>query len=173
MRSTNQAFERAMALAALSGLKIALGPAMLATSRRWPSRQNWIMAAMGEMVLDKLGVFPPRYRPSLLIPHSLAGAWVARESLREDGEDDPWAAVAGGMVAAGVAVAAPVVRMTINKVLGIPDPLLGLAEDYMALSCGTQVLEMPMDEITDAAREMFDDVKERARPALESMGMRS
>jgi len=173
MRSTNRAFERAMALAALSGLKIALGPAMLATSRRWPSRQNWIMAAMGEMVLDKLGVFPPRYRPSLLIPHSLAGAWVARESLREDGEDDPWAAVTGGMVAAGVAVAAPVVRMTINKVLGIPDPLLGLAEDYMALSCGTQVLEMPMDEITDAAREMFDDVKERARPALESMGMRS
>ena len=160
-------------LAALSGLKIALGPAMLATSRRWPSRQNWIMAAMGEMVLDKLGVFPPRYRPSLLDPPQPGGCVGGPRELREDGEDDPWAAVAGGMVAAGVAVAAPVVRMTINKVLGVPDPLLGLAEDYMALSCGTQVLEMPMDEITGAAREMFDDVKERARPALESMGMRS
>jgi hypothetical protein len=160
-----------MALAALSGLKIALGPALLATSRKWPSRQSWIMAAMGEMVLDKLGVFPPRYRPALLIPHSLAGAWVARESLREDGGDDPWAAVAGGMVAAGVAVAAPVVRMTINKLMGIPDPLLGLAEDYMALSCGTQVMDMPMDQITGAAREVFDDVRERARPALESMGI--
>ncbi len=173
MRNTNGAFERAMALAALSGLKIALGPALLAASRRWPSRRNWIMAAMGEMVLDKLGVFPPRYRPALLIPHSLAGAWVARESLREDGEDDPWAAVAGGMVAAGVAVAAPVIRMTINKVMGIPDPLLGLAEDYMALSCGTQVMDMPMDQVTGAAREMFDDIRERARPALESMGMGS
>jgi hypothetical protein len=173
MRSTNRAFERAMALAALTGLKVTLGPALLATSRRWPSRQNWIMAAMGEMVMDKLGILPARYRPSLLIPRGVAGAWVARESLREDGEDDPWAAVAGGMVAAGVAVAAPVVRMTINKVIGIPDPLLGLAEDYMALSCGTQVLEMPMEELTGAAREMFDDVRERARPALESMGMRS
>jgi hypothetical protein len=173
MRSNNRAFERAMALAALSGLRIAFGPAMLATSRRWPSRQSWIMAAMGEMVFDKLGVFPPRYRSALLIPHGLAGAWVARESLREEGEDDPWAAVAGGMVAAGVAVAAPVVRMTINKVLGIPDPLLGLAEDYMAVSCGTQVLEMPMEQLTGAAREVFDDVRERARPALESMGMRS
>jgi hypothetical protein len=173
MRNTDRAFERAMALAALSGLKIALGPALLATSRRWPSRQTWIMAAMGEMFLDKLGVFPPRYRPSVLIPHSLMGAWVARESLREDGEDDPWAAVAGGMVAAGTAVAAPVIRMTINKVLGIPDPLLGLGEDYLALSCGTQVLDLPMDEITGAAREMFEDVRERARPALESMGMRS
>jgi len=162
-----------MALAALSGLKIALGPAFLATSRRWPSRQNWIMAAMGEMLLDKLGVFPPRYRPSLLIPHSLAGAWVARESLREDGVDDPWAAVAGGMVAAGIAVAAPIVRMTIHKVVGIPDALLGLGEDYLALSCGTQVMEMPMEEITRAARETFDSVRERARPALESMGIGS
>ncbi len=173
MRSTNRAFERAMALAALTGLKVALGPALLATSRRWPSRQNWVMAATGEMIMDKLGFLPARYRPALLIPRTLAGAWVARESLREDGEDDPWAAVAGGMVAAGVAVAAPVLRMTINKVLGVPDAVLGLAEDYMALSCGTQVLEMPMDEITGAAREMFDDVRERARPALESMGMRS
>ncbi len=173
MRSSNRSFERAMALAALSGLKIALGPAMLATSRRWPSRQTWIMAAMGEMLFDKLGVFPPRYRPSLLIPHSLMGAWVARESLREDGEDDPWAAVAGGMVAAGVAVAAPVVRMTINKVVGVPDPLLGLAEDYLALSYGSQAMEMPMDEVTGAAREVFDEVRERARPTLESMGVRS
>jgi len=173
MQNHNGAFERAMALAALSGLKIALGPAFLAASRRWPSRQNWIMAAMGEMVLDKLKVFPPRYRPSLLIPHSLVGAWVARESLRGDGEDDPWAALAGGMVAAGVAVAAPVVRMTINKVMGIPDPLLGLAEDYMALSCGTRVMDMPMDQITGAAHEVFDGVKERARSALESTGIGS
>ena len=164
MRSSHQAFERAMALAALSGLKIALGPAFLATSRRWPSRQSWVAAALGEMVLDKLGVFPPRYRLPLLIPHSLAGAWVARESLREDGEDDPWAAVAGAAVAAGVAVAAPIARIAINKVVGIPDALLGLGEDYLALSYGSQALDVPMDEITGAARQMFDDVRERAPP---------
>ena len=163
-----------MALAALSGLKIALGPAFLATSRRWPSRQSWIMAAMGEMVLDKLGVFPPRYRLPLLIPHSLAGAWVARESLREDGEDDPWAAVAGAMVAAGVAVAAPDrpdrhqqggrhPRRPARTRRGLPGPVLrhpGPGRCRWTRSPG-------------AAREMFDDVRERARPALESMGMRS
>ena len=66
---------------------------------------------------------------------------MARESLREDGEDDPWAAVAGGMVAAGVAVAAPSSGSPINKVVGIPDPLLGLGEDYLALSYGSQALE--------------------------------
>jgi hypothetical protein len=171
MRSNSRSFERAMALAALSGLKIALGPAFLATSRRWPSRQNWITAALGEMVLDKLGVFPPRYRLPVLIPHALAGAWVARESMLEDGEDDPWAAVAGAAVAAGVAVAAPIARIAINKVVGVPDALLGLGEDYLALSYGSQALDVPMHEITGAAREMFDDVRERARPALESMGI--
>ena len=171
MRDSNRAFERAMALAALSGLKIALGPAFLATSRRWPSRQSWVMAAMGEMLLDKVGVFPPRYRPSLLIPHSLAGAWVARESLRADGEDDPWGAVAGAAVAAGVAVAAPIARMAINKVLGVPDAVLGLGEDYLALSYGCQAMDVPMDQLTGAAREMFDDMRERARPVLEPMGL--
>ena len=173
MRSTNQAFERAMVLAALSGFKIALGPAFLATARRWPSRQSWVTAALGEMVLDKLGVFPARYRLPVLIPHTLAGAWVARESLREDGQDDPWAAVAGGMVAAGVSIAAPIVRMAANKVLGVPDALLGLGEDYLALQCGTQAMDLSMDGITGAAREALEDVKERARPALESMGIRS
>ncbi len=171
MRDSNRSFERAMALAALSGLKIALGPAFLATSRRWPSRQNWITAAMGEMLLDKLGVFPPRYRLPLLIPHSLAGGWVARESLREDGQDDPWGAVAGAAVAAGVAVAAPVARMAINKVLGVPDALLGLGEDYLALSYGCQTMEVPMEDFTGAARGVFDDMRERARPALEKMGL--
>src|SRR5262249_59310541 len=108
------------------------------------------------MFLDKLGVFPPRYRPSLLIPHSLTGAWVARESLREDGQDDPWAAVAGGMVAAGVSIAAPMVRIAANKVLGIPDALLGLGEDYLALQCGTQPMHLSMDAIPGAARQAFD-----------------
>ena len=173
MRNDNRAFERAMVLAALSGLKIALGPAMLATSRRWPSRQKWVMAAVGEMLLDKVGVFPPRYRLPLLIPHSLTRAWVARESMRADGEDDPWVAVAGGMVAAGVSIAAPMVRIAANKVLGLPDALLGLGEDYLALHCGTQALDMPMDEVTGAAREMLDDVRHRARRALESSGVKS
>jgi hypothetical protein len=173
MRTSNQAFERAMVLAALSGLKIALGPAFLATARRWPRRQSWVLAALGEMVLDKVGVFPARFRLPLLIPHSLAGAWVARESAREDGEDDPWVAVAGGMVAGGVAIAAPMVRMTVNKVLGVPDMLLGLGEDYLAIQCGTQALDLSMDGIAGAATEALQDVQERAKPALESIGLRS
>jgi len=171
MMNSNQPFTRAMMLAALSGLKIALGPAFLTTARRRPESRNWVLAALGEMVLDKAGVFPSRFRPQLLIPHTLAGAWVARESMREDGIDDPWAAPMGAVIAAGVASVAPMVRITANKVLGVHDVFLGLAEDYLALQLGTQAMDMSMQQVTEAARETVGEVGERVMPVLESVGI--
>jgi len=172
MHDKRQSFERAMTLAALSGLKIALGPAFLATSRRTPGSRYWVMAALGEMFLDKVGVFPPRYRPALLVPHTLAGAWVAHESMKADGVDDAWAALTGAVVAAGVASVAPMVRIAGSRVLGVPDPLLGVAEDYLALRMGTRATGMSMDDVTGVARETFEEVKGQVRPALESVGAR-
>jgi hypothetical protein len=163
--------ERAMALAALSGAKIALGPAFLATARRRPHAGTWVAAALGEMFLDKLGVFPARFRPSLLIPHTLAGAWVARESLREDGIDDPSAALKGAVVAAGVACVAPMVRIALHKGLGIPDAVLGAAEDYLALRFGTQAMGMQMDELPDIAKDAVGEIGDRMMPALQSVGV--
>lgn len=168
----NQAYTRALTLAALCGSKIALGPALLAQSRRWPSRRNWALAAMGEMMLDKLGVFPARYRPSLLVPHSLAGAWVAHESLKEDGVDDPWAAAMGGAVAAGVAIAAPMVRMSAQRMLGVPDALLGVAEDGLMMSVASKNLGVSPEELTGAVRESVEGVGERVRPTLSAAGLR-
>jgi hypothetical protein len=170
MRS-NHPYMRAMTLAAVSGSKIALGPALLAYSHRWPSRRNWALAAMGEMMLDKMGVFPPRYRPSLLIPHTLAGAWVARESLKEDGVDDPWGAAMGAAVAAGVSIAAPVVRMMAQRILGVPDAVLGVAEDGLTLSVAARNLDLSTHDLTEAARESVEGLRERAQPALSAVGL--
>ncbi len=166
MPDTKQPFERAMTLAALSGLKIALGPAFLLSARNRPGSRNWVIGAMGEMVLDKLGIFPSRSRLPLLIPHILAGAWVARESMREDGVDDPWAAPMGAVVAAGVSTIAPMIRITASKGLGIPDVLLALAEDYLALRLGTQAMGMSMDQVTDLAKESVEEVREQVMPML-------
>ncbi len=171
MTDNKQALERAMTLAALSGFKIALGPAFLETARRRPSARNWVMGALGEMVLDKLGIFPPRYRPSLLVPHTLAGAWVARESLKEDGIDDVSAVAAAAAVAAGVAISAPLIRMAGGRILGIPDVLLAVAEDYLALYLGTRALGLSMGQVADEAREAVGEVRGRIRPALESVGV--
>ena len=48
--SIGQPTQKALALAALSGLKIALGPAFLQTSHRKPNAKYWVMAALGEML---------------------------------------------------------------------------------------------------------------------------
>jgi hypothetical protein len=171
MRS-QEPYVRALTLAAASGSKIALGPALLGQMARWPSRRTWAIAAMGEMLLDKLGVFPPRYRPSLLVPHALAGAWVAHESLKEDGVDEPMGAVMGAAVAAGVAIAAPIVRMTASRVMGVPDAVLGIAEDGLTLGIAAKNLDLSTDDLAGAARESVEGLRERMEPTLSAVGLR-
>ncbi len=171
MPEKTKAFEKAMTLAALSGLKIALGPAFLKTRQNSPTARNWVLGALGEMVLDKVGVFPARFRPMLLIPHTLAGAWVARESMIEDGEDGNTGAALGAIVAAGVASVAPMVRIVGSKGLGIPDALLGIAEDYLALKLGSQAMGMTLDQVADAAKESVGEVQEALKPAMEKVGV--
>lgn len=171
MLTARTPYERALALAALSGSKIALGPAFLAASRRRPGAWAWVAGAMGEMLLDKLGVFPARFRPALLLPHTLAGAWVAHESLKEDGIHDPSGALLGAVVAAGVAGVAPMARIALNTGLGLPDALLGAAEDYLFLRLGTEATGLSMDEVKGAAQEAVTQLGDRARPALTAIGV--
>ena len=165
--------QKALILAALCGSKIALGPAFLGRSAGWPSAKNWMLAAIGEMTLDKLGVFPPRWRPSLLIPHTAAGAWTAHESLKEDGVDDPATVAMAAGVAAAVALAAPAVRIALSKVVGVPDFLLALVEDYIALRAGTEATGGSLGEIGHEARESLEEVRGRVMPALQSIGVGS
>ncbi len=171
MTDPKEARERALTLAAICGLKIALGPAFLSSSRRWPSSGNWVTAALGEMALDKIGVFPPRWRPSLLIPHTLAGAWTAQESLKADGVDDPSTVAVGAGVAAGVAIVAPLIRIAANRGLGIPDMVLGLAEDALAVYLGSKVVGLSMGEVGQFARESVEEVRDKIQPALEKVGV--
>ncbi len=170
MTKTMTPFERAMTLAAVCGSKIALGPAFLETSRRRPGAGAWVAGALGEMLLDKLGVFPARFRPMLLIPHTLAGAWVARESLKEDGIDDPNAVMMGAVVAAGVAGVAPLLRIALSKGLGLPDPLLGAAEDYLFLRLGAGATGTPMEQLPEIARDAVGEIGERVMPAVHALG---
>ncbi len=170
MTDLKPAHEKALMLAALCGFKIALGPAFLRTSQRSSTASGWTTAAIGEMTLDKLGVFPARYRPMLLIPHTVAGAWTARESLKEDGVDDPAIVAAAAVVAAGVSATLPLIRITLNKVLGIPELLLGVAEDYVALRLGSQAVGMSMEQVGQIASESVKGFSEQVKPTLEEYG---
>lgn len=168
MSNRKTPFERAMTLAALSGFKIALGPAFLAASRRSPNTGTWAMAALGEMVLDKIGIFPPRFRPSLLIPHAVSGAWVARESMKQEGVDDPMAPLAGAVVAAGVSCVAPLLRMTLNKGLGLSDAMLGVGEDYVALKLGTEATGVSLTQVGEITREAIGDLRGQVMSSMPS-----
>jgi len=170
MTDLKPAHEKALMLAALCGFKIALGPAFLRTSQKASTASGWTTAAIGEMTLDKLGVFPARYRPMLLVPHTIAGAWTARESLKEDGIDDPAVVAAAAVVAAGVTVTLPLFRITLRKLLGISDLMLGVAEDYLALRLGSQAVGMSMEQVGQIAGESFKGIGEQVKPTLEEFG---
>lgn len=156
--------ERAMALAAVTGLKAALGPALLTTAQRRPEAPMLVAAALGEMALDQLGILPKRSRLPLMLPRAAAGAWVARESLKADGIDDPALVAAGAAVAAGTAMLAPLARTTGHRLLGVPDFLLALAENYLALRVGSGAAGLGVEELPAIARQSLEDVRERVFP---------
>ena len=159
MMSTSM--ERALKLAAVTGLRCALGPALVAQARHRPERQNLALAAFGEMIFDKIPHVPSRDTFLSLLARGAAGAWVAHQVIEaEGGEPDPWAAPLGAAVAMGVAVAAPKVRKTVGWSTGMPQLVLGLIEDYLALRVGTEALGMSMDEVYGVAKESMGDLRE-------------
>ncbi len=158
----SSSLERALKLAVVTGLRAALGPALITEAQNRPEQQHLAAAALGELVFDKLPYVPSRDSlPSLLV-RGLAGAWVASKCVERDGENaDPWAIPLGAAVAMGVAVAAPKVRRSLGWTTGIPQPVLGLMEDYLAIRLGTEAVGLTMNEVQQAARESVDDLRER------------
>ena len=172
----NSPMERALRLAAVTGLKATFGPALISAAQHRPERKTLAMAALGEMVVDVLPFMPSRSSLPLLLPRALAGYWTAKKSLEADGIDDNGAAAMGAAVAAGVAIAAPMVRKILRTVLGVPDALLGVVEDYVALKIGSQAAGLSMEDLQAIASEaltgmtgsvgpILEDVRHRLQPA--------
>ncbi len=154
--------EKALKLAVVTGLRAALGPALLARSRHLPEQHHLAAAALGELVFDKLPFVPSRDSLPSLVARGLAGAWVAGKCAEEDGPNaDPWIKPLGAAVAIGVAVMAPKVRRSLGWSLRIPQPVLGLMEDYLALKLGTEAVGMTIGDASSAAVETVDDFRER------------
>ena len=83
---TTRVMERALKLAVVTGLRSALGPAIVARAQNRPERQNLAIAALGELAFDKLPFVPDRDTLLPLLARGLAGAWVAKRCLDEEGE---------------------------------------------------------------------------------------
>jgi len=163
-------FEKAMKLAVVTGMRSMLGPALVARSFNRPERKNLAMAAMGELVADKLPLIPSRDTLVPLLVRGLAGAWVAKTLQDEEGTENPWTVPLGAAVAMGVAVAAPKIRKTLSVTTGVSDAFLGLLEDYLALRLGSDAIGLSMDELTQIARDSVEDLRDRLTPMVQSVG---
>ena len=158
--SSKRAFERAMRLAVVSGLRSTFGMALMEAAYNRPNRKAWALAAMGEVVVDKLPFTPSRASLPAMIPRAVAGGYVAKQVMDREGVEDPWAVPMGAAVASGVAALAPRIRGTPQHRSGRPRAgLLGLVEDYIALKVGGDALGMSMDDLRKIGEESVEEVK--------------
>ena len=85
MTNSKRAFERAMRLAVVSGLRSTFGMALMEAAYDRPNRKAWAIAAMGEMVVDKIPGVPSRASLPAMIPRAVAGAYVVQQVMEREG----------------------------------------------------------------------------------------
>ena len=123
--------ERDLAGAALvgaaSGMRTMSGPAALALRGRLPGGPAVAALAAGELVADKLPFVPPRTDPPALAARAASGA-VSGSRLA----GGPGAAL-GALAAAGSSFATMRARSALVELTGLPDPVVAVAEDGVAL----------------------------------------
>jgi uncharacterized membrane protein len=118
-------------LGAAAGLRSFMPPAVLAARGQLGGRRTSkiiMLTAAGELVGDKLSVTPPRTDPLPLAGRIGSGAVCGRHAAGTTG-------ATVGAVSAGLAtLAAYRGRTALGERTGLPDPVLGLAEDVLALA---------------------------------------
>lgn len=119
----------AAALGAVSGLRTFTAPGVLAARGRWGRGPlSWILplAAAGELLGDKLPVIPPRSDPASFIARVTSGAATGAAVGGARG------AGLGATGAAATTYASERLRSLVGQRTGIPDVVLGAAEDAVA-----------------------------------------
>ena len=111
----------------------------------WPPTARLLrLLALGEYGGDKLPGIPARTNPGPLAGRAGAGALVGAISFR----DARLPALAGALCGAGGAVlgsfAGMRARKAIDDATGLPDPLVGAAEDIVAFTLAGVVLRRPV-----------------------------
>jgi uncharacterized membrane protein len=113
------------------GMRSAMGPAVLAGRGRLGGtniRRLLLAAATGEVVADKTPVIPPRTSAPSLGARILSGAVCGRVLAGTSGM------VPGALGALAGTFGAYRARAALGEAIGAPDPVIGVAEDALALT---------------------------------------
>ncbi len=130
------AYGRALALGFICGLRCMMGPAMAAEMAPPIVRIGLRVLSVGELVGDKLPQTPNRTDPLPLIGRVVSGLGVGWSVCRK-GSASPWVgALLGGVAALGGTYGGYYARKAIKERLNVPDTVVALAEDTLAIAIG-------------------------------------
>ena len=154
--------ERALKLAVVTGLRAALGPALVAQAQHRPEQQHLALAALGELVFDKLP-FVPEPRHAAVADGPRPGGGVGGRQVRRAGRRERRpvgrAARRGGRDGrrGGRAEGPQVAR------LDAWDPPAGPRADrgLPRPQARHRGVGLSMDQVSEAAQESVDDLRER------------
>ena len=93
--------------------------------------------AVGELIGDKLPMTPSRLDTGPLLGRLLFGGLAGGAAAHQFGQRSGVGALAGASGALMGSVAGYYARRTIVKASGVPDPVVAIAEDALALGVGT------------------------------------
>lgn len=99
-----------------------------------------LVSAAGEIVIDKLPSTPARIDKGGLTARVAAGAVCGAAYYIDAGKKPLKGAVAGSIAALAASFAFYYLRGGIGKATGISDPIIGAAEDTMAIACAVKVI---------------------------------
>ena len=160
MTNSKRAFERAMRLAVVSGLRSTFGVALMEAAYDRPNRKAWALAAMGEAVVDKT---PVRPEPGLAAADAPEGrgrrlCGQAGHGARRRGRPLGRADGRGGRLGRGGAGPSDSGACS-GPSWACRSPLMGLVEDYIALKVGGDALGLSMEDLKKIGEESVEEVK--------------
>ena len=124
---------RSFAVGVTSGLRSMTGPAVARWRVHDPLRLTFAALAVGELIADKLPSTPARTTPPALIVRALSGAYAGRTVAAAFDADLTAGMVAGAAGALAGAYAGMALRGEIVRGTGLPDPLVAVVEDVLAV----------------------------------------
>jgi uncharacterized membrane protein len=98
------------------------------------------LAALGELVADKLPKTPNRTDPPALIMRGVSGAFAGAALSGRKRNDRIKGAVLGGLAAIGVGYGMYYLRAWLGRKSGVPDAVLAIGEDAVALTLALKAI---------------------------------
>jgi hypothetical protein len=130
------AYAQALGLGFVSGLRAALGPALVAEIAPPNVKLVFRLLAVGELVADKLPKTPNRIDPGPLTGRIVSGAVVGYVVSRHAGRSVWVGALLGGIAAVGGSYGGYYGRRLLGQKLHLPDPIIAVAEDAIGVGLG-------------------------------------